>query len=91
MSWSLAGILIVLVGFFTFKLRISNLPSGPKGLPIIGVVPEKSLHLHQQLTKYVSQYGNFFSFNVGRTTALVLSSLEVIEDLLVKRSNIYSS
>lgn len=90
MYWSLLVVAVPLVLYLAFKPS-ANLPDGPRGLPLIGVLPEKGLHLHQQLAKWIQQYGDFFSFNLGRSNVIVLSSVEAIQDTVVKKSNIYSS
>jgi cytochrome P450 len=52
-------------------------------------LPSRDIHL--QLQKWAEQYGPIFSLIIGTKTLIVLSSPEVVKELLDRRSNIYSS
>ncbi|KIW19437.1 hypothetical protein PV08_00009 [Exophiala spinifera] len=84
------GLAILLI-FAYVRAHENKWPDGPKGVPLLGVLPDKSRHLHHQLADLVPRYGDFFSFNMGRSKAIILSSPETIEDLIVKRGGKYSS
>lgn len=90
MLWYLTALVLVVVLYFASRLR-GNWPDGPRGIPFIGVLPQKKTKLHQQLTNLVAQYGDFFSFNLGRRKIIVLSSPTAVEELVVKRGSKYSS
>ncbi|OAG41018.1 hypothetical protein AYO21_04860 [Fonsecaea monophora] len=90
MLWSLALAILAVGLYFSLGLK-GQWPDGPRGIPLLGVLPDKKLTLNQQLTKLVPRYGDFFSFNMGRSKVLVLSSPTAIEDLIVKRGQKYSS
>ncbi|KAL1795474.1 hypothetical protein ACET3X_005698 [Alternaria dauci] len=91
LPWLLAATVVAIVLYAAKHSKRQNLPNGPAGLPLIGVLPDKKLLLHQQLLRYVPVYGDFFSFNMGRSKVIVLSSPATIEDLIVKRGQNYSS
>jgi len=50
-----------------------------------------NIDLHLQLQKWAKEYGPIYSLILGTQTLIVLSSPEVVKELLDKRSNIYSS
>ncbi|KAI5246852.1 cytochrome P450 [Aureobasidium subglaciale] len=77
--------------FLGLGLRPKSYPPGPPTLPIIGnlhQIPSKNEYL--QFTKWAKQYGPIYSIMVGSRPIIVLSSAEVVRDLLDKRSAIYS-
>lgn len=87
----LAIALAAVVLYALFLSKSQDWPDGPAGLPLIGVLPDKKLLLHQQLFKFVPRFGDFFSFNMGSSKVIVLSSPTAIEELIVKRGQNYSS
>lgn len=52
-------------------------------------MPQRDLHL--QLQKWAKEYGPIYSLIIGTKPMIVLSSPEVVKELLDRRSNIYSS
>ncbi|KIW15247.1 hypothetical protein PV08_05292 [Exophiala spinifera] len=84
--------LFIFVLLYNFSSRTYNLPKGPPGLPFFGNIFDLGDGpVHFKLTKWASQYGDFFSYKIGRTPYIVLSSPEAINDLFVKRGQKYSS
>ncbi|KAK6380079.1 hypothetical protein LTS17_005267 [Exophiala oligosperma] len=84
--------LCISVLLYTFSNRPSNLPEGPAGIPFFGnIFDVRGEHLHFKLTNWARLYGDFFSYKIGRTPVIVLSSPEAINDLFVKRGQKYSS
>jgi hypothetical protein len=66
-------------------------PDGPRGLPLIGTIPDKKSKLHEHFAKFAAQYGDVFSIQMGRKRMVVLSSPQAIDDLIVKKGGKYSS
>jgi hypothetical protein len=89
--WLLAITIAAIALYTTKHSKTRNLPDGPAGLPLVGVLPDRKLQLHQQLLRYVPIYGDFFSFNMGRSKVIVLSSPTAIDDLIVKKGQNFSS
>ncbi|KAH6842954.1 cytochrome P450 [Chaetomium sp. MPI-CAGE-AT-0009] len=72
--------------------RPERLPPGPPTLPIVGnlhLMPKS--HAWLQYTKWARQYGPIFSLILGTKIFIVITSDQVVKDLLEKRSRIYSS
>lgn len=90
MFWPLLLVAAGVIFHLAFR-KENNWPDGPSGWPLLGVLPEKNLHLHQQLQRLVPKYGDFFSFNMGRSKVIVLSSPRTVDDLIVKKGGKYSS
>ncbi|KAI0594640.1 cytochrome P450 [Biscogniauxia sp. FL1348] len=72
--------------------RPKGYPPGPPTLPLIGnlhLMPKEKTYL--QLQKWAKEYGPIYSLILGTKVMIVLSSDKTINDLLDKRSGIYSS
>ncbi|OJI96603.1 hypothetical protein ASPVEDRAFT_78369 [Aspergillus versicolor CBS 583.65] len=74
------------------SLRPKNFPPGPKPLPLIGnlnlIPPSKAFTLFHQWTK---QYGPILGLKFGPANVVVLNNWRDVQELLEKRSHIYSS
>ena len=97
MSLAFYALLAALVAIAAYRLRSvgrrpANYPPGPPTLPIIGnlhLMPKEKPHL--QFQKWAEEYGPVYSLILGTKVMIVLSSDQVVKDLLDKRSGIYSS
>jgi len=68
-----------------------RLPPGPKPLPLLGnilEVPHK--HKERKLAEWGKVYGDIVYTRFLRTPVVILNSLDVAQDLLDKRSSLYS-
>ncbi|KAJ4418923.1 hypothetical protein N0V82_005272 [Gnomoniopsis sp. IMI 355080] len=94
-AWFLITLtLVFLAGYALSKIgrRPPDCPPGPPTLPIIGnlhQIPTKDPYL--QFEKWAQEYGEIYSLMLGTTVLIVLSSDNVVKELMVKRSGIYSS
>jgi hypothetical protein len=88
---------IVLFSVMIYRLRNvgkrpNRYPPGPQTVPILGNIhlmpPE---NIHGQFKKWAEKYGPIYSLVLGTKTSVVLSSADVVKDLLDRRSAIYSS
>ncbi|KAH8728171.1 cytochrome P450 [Phaeosphaeriaceae sp. PMI808] len=97
MSMPLYAFIFALVALIVYRLskvgqRPAGCPPGPPTLPIIGnlhLMPKERAWL--QFQKWADEYGPVYSLIVGTKVMVILSSDQVVKDLLDKRSNIYSS
>ncbi|QRW04458.1 cytochrome P450 family protein [Ceratobasidium sp. AG-Ba] len=90
--------IVCLVGafaaLFAYRLarvgkREADLPNGPPTLPIVGnlhVFPKTQAHL--KFTEWARLYGGIYSLKLGHLTALVITDMEVLKELMEKRSQV---
>ncbi|KDR74052.1 hypothetical protein GALMADRAFT_269547 [Galerina marginata CBS 339.88] len=99
LSWistteSVIGTFIFFSAFFTYKAFApsrSNLPPGPRPIPIIGNVLQIPAENQEEVfTEWAAQYGDVVHVKVFTQSMIILNSLQAAQDLLVKRSVIYS-
>jgi hypothetical protein len=82
----------LLIPLLRMGSRPKTLPPGPPTIPILGnlhLLPARDLHLQYQ--KWAQEYGPIYSLIFGTKAMIILSSPDVVRDLLDKRSAIYSS
>ncbi|KAF9260440.1 cytochrome P450 [Marasmius fiardii PR-910] len=76
------------------RRRASQLPPGPKGLPILGNLLQLRATANElpwiTYNNWAEIYGDVFTFNVLGSRTVVLNSYKVIVDLLERRSYNYS-
>jgi cytochrome P450 len=65
-------------------------PPGPPSKSFTNVSAFMSDRLHVELNKLAKKYGNIFQIHVGSKTFVVLNSLEVIKEALVKQSESFN-
>ncbi|KAJ9611116.1 hypothetical protein H2200_004299 [Cladophialophora chaetospira] len=89
MYWTLLLVPLALLIYIFFRpANKDTLPDGPRD-----PIPQKDLRqkLHIHLAECAKTYGDFFSYNMGRSRVVVLCSVQAIEELLVKRGQVWSS
>ncbi|KAK0302704.1 hypothetical protein LTR82_017792 [Friedmanniomyces endolithicus] len=83
---------VIYLVFETVSKRSRNYPDGPKSSPLVGNMFNVSVpYLHLKLTEWSRKYGDFFAFTMASTAVVVLSSPDVLNDLIVKKGQKYSS
>ncbi|XP_076814858.1 cytochrome P450 2B1-like [Clavelina lepadiformis] len=70
--------------------RPPNFPSGPRGIPLFGVIPFLGKNPPETLWRWSRIYGNPMSVRFGRTEAVVLCGYDIINEALVKQSASFS-
>ncbi|XP_077862966.1 cytochrome P450 1A5-like [Saccoglossus kowalevskii] len=81
-------LLVFIITYGLFSLRKpSEFPPGPMGYPFIGSMIDLMKEPHLTLTKYGKKYGDVFTMKIGSQPVIVLNSLDVIKEALVKKQN----
>ena len=77
------GILILLIYIALMIIRsigqTLKLPPGPKGFPIVGILPLIKKEFHLMLFDYSKIFGKILSFKMGSETVVVLSDYKTIK------------
>ncbi|KAG0605654.1 hypothetical protein M758_9G077300 [Ceratodon purpureus] len=91
MALILSILISVLVCAFGTKQQL-KLPPGPRGVPILGYLPFLSRDLpHQKMAKLAQQYGPLVYIQMGSIPALVVSSPQMLKEVLVTQDHIFGS
>ncbi|XP_002737140.1 cytochrome P450 1A5-like [Saccoglossus kowalevskii] len=84
-------VLVCIIIYGVLSLRIpSGFPSGPRGYPFIGNMLALAKEPHITLTNYAKTYGDVYTIKLGNTPVVILNSIEVIKETLVKKQNDYA-
>ncbi|KAL0574270.1 hypothetical protein V5O48_007678 [Marasmius crinis-equi] len=89
---STIGVLFAVAAWVVSKLlnigrREGYLPPGPATVPILGnlhVFPTE--YPQHKFTEWARQYGDIYSLKVGPSTAIVITGIEAVKELMEKRS-----
>ena len=83
-SFALCLILALLMGLNTLRQTL-KLPPGPKGFPILGILPLIKKEFHLMLFDYSKTFGKILSFKMGKETFVVLSDYNMIKKAFQSR------
>ncbi|KAK7052024.1 putative cytochrome P450 [Favolaschia claudopus] len=81
------GLIFVFLWIWKIGSREAGLPPGPPTLPLLG-----NLHMfpkslaHFKLTEWARKYGGIYSLKIGPGTAVVLTDVAAVKELMEKRS-----
>ncbi|KAG9019271.1 hypothetical protein FRB90_004540 [Tulasnella sp. 427] len=71
--------------------RETDLPPGPKTVPVLGnLLDFPKVNAHEAFSKWARIYGDIFSFKVGSSNLIVLTSPQAVREVLDKQSAITS-
>lgn len=74
---------------YLWKNRVQDFPAGPLSYPLIGHSKLLQTIPHIRLTRLKEKYGNVYSIKLGKQKAVVVCSLEGIEEALLKKSPVF--
>ena len=77
--------ILVVWSIMRHVFRVSTLPPGPRGLPILGYLPWLDPeHPYRTLTQLAAKYGPVYSLRMGSLDCVVVSDNNIIKELLSK-------
>uniref|UniRef100_H2ZIS7 Cytochrome P450 2U1 n=1 Tax=Ciona savignyi TaxID=51511 RepID=H2ZIS7_CIOSA len=82
--------LIVFLALYYWYRRPNNFPPGPRGLPLLGVIPFLGNHPERRMRKWSKKYGPVMSVRMGRQDWVVLGDYDTIHQGLVKQGTSFS-
>lgn len=84
-------IAFVIVPLIFRRRNWRNAPPGPIGWPVLGYLPYLTDRLHEDLHKLAATYGPLFSLKMGQKPAIVVSSPQIIKEILKHKDATFSS
>lgn len=76
----LLGIITFLLAYYWYK-KPRGFPPGPRGVPILGVVPFMGKFAPKTFRDWGKIYGPIIGIRVGRNNAVVLNDIEAIQEV----------
>lgn len=73
--------LICFLATYRWIKRPKNFPPGPRGVPILGVIPFIGSHIERTFRDWGKQYGPVMSVRLGRKDFVILNDLDVIKQV----------
>ncbi|XP_077989250.1 steroid 17-alpha-hydroxylase/17,20 lyase-like [Glandiceps talaboti] len=77
----------VVVIFISFPPSHHGMPPGPCGLPLLGCVFSVGRNPHKSFVNLAKKYGDIFSIKLGSHNIVVLNSIELVKEALLKKEN----
>nr|CAB3235541.1 cytochrome P450 2J6-like [Phallusia mammillata] len=78
---------VIAFGLYWWYKKPDKFPPGPKGLPLLGVLPYLSAFPEREFSAWSKKYGPILSVSMGWQDWIVLSDYDVIIETLVKHSD----
>nr|CAB3235781.1 cytochrome P450 2U1 [Phallusia mammillata] len=76
--------------FYVWRRRPRLFPPGPKGLPVVGVIPFLYRDPPRMLRDWSNKYGSVMAVRMGRNEVIVLSGYKTIQEAFVTKSDAFS-
>ncbi|QRV80981.1 cytochrome P450 family protein [Ceratobasidium sp. AG-Ba] len=85
------GVSVILLAYRIARIgkRENYLPHGPPTVPLLGnlnIFPTSKAHL--KFTEWARIYGSIYSLKIGPSTAIVLTDVDAVKEILEKRSQL---
>lgn len=74
------GFLVALCSYYLWK-RPKNSPPGPRGLPVLGVLPFLSRYPERVFKKWSKEYSPIMSVRIGMTDSVILNDYRSITEV----------
>ena len=80
MFWYILFVVLLLLTYYWYQ-RPNKFPSGPRGLPVIGVAPFQGKHPYKTYMKWSKEYGPILSVRLGRNDAVILNDYDSVQQV----------
>ncbi|XP_002120711.5 cytochrome P450 2U1-like [Ciona intestinalis] len=84
-----ASCAFVLILYYWYK-RPRNFPPGPRGIPLLGMMPFLGKHTEKDFRRWSKKYGPMMSVRLGQNDWIVLGDHKTINECLVKGGSSFS-
>lgn len=76
------GVFLFLWEFKKLRSRNSQLPPGPRGLPLVGYLPFLGKNLHQTFMELARVYGPIYRLKIGSKQCVIISSPSLVKEVV---------
>nr|XP_018667654.1 cytochrome P450 2J1-like isoform X2 [Ciona intestinalis] len=83
-------IFLVTLLFYYWYRRPLRFPPGPRGLPLVGVLPFLGKYTARTMHKWSKKYGPVMSVRMGNEDWVVMGNYEAVHQSFVKAGNVFS-
>ncbi|KAJ7651338.1 cytochrome P450 [Roridomyces roridus] len=93
LTFAALGVLTLAAAYWSFKLlqrplvdkEGNNIPAGPRGFPILGSFPLLTQYPEVTLDRWAKKFGDLYSLWLGNQLFVIVSSPEIVKDLIVSQ------
>lgn len=90
LSLFMVFILIVLSTAIFIRRTSRPLPPGPRGFPLVGVLPLMGKQPHITVQKWWAEYGDLVSVYMGSRLVLIVNGVDAMKECFVRQADIFS-
>ncbi|XP_071837724.1 cytochrome P450 2F2-like [Apostichopus japonicus] len=83
-------VVVIVWLFIRSNCRRCTLP-GPKGWPLLGVLPYLPKKCYKYFTELSKQYGDIYCCRLGTTDLVIVSNLDILDDIFRRRGAIFNN
>ncbi|KAK2184502.1 hypothetical protein NP493_262g00013 [Ridgeia piscesae] len=81
---------LILLHIFRYVSGPANLPPGPVGYPVVGVLPLMRHMPHLTVQRWWQRYGDICSMYMGSRLVVILNSVDVMRECFVNQSDVFA-
>ncbi|XP_076799716.1 cytochrome P450 2B4-like [Clavelina lepadiformis] len=89
-NYLVAAFILLCFSFYHWYQRPKRFPPGPRGIPVLGVLPFLGRWIERKLYQWSREYGPVMAVRLGRKDMIVLSDYDVINQAFVKQGQKFS-
>jgi len=81
-TWYLVVILVALLYLYNWYKRPKHYPPGPRGVPLLGVIPFLGRYHERTIKNWSKSYGSIMAVRFGPQDVVILNDFEAIQQVL---------